>query len=196
MERWLDTWLPEVLAEAAQRPILELGCGACVDTAYLESRGMCVVAGDLNTRRLAVCMRKLRCASLLGLDLRAPLPFASNGFAVVVASLCLHYFTWSDTRHAVQEIRRCLIDGGLLLCRLNSTQDVYFGAVGHPAINPASEGAYYQVGGRPKRFFDEASVRALFTDGWRFESLEEQTINRYERPKVIWTAALRKSHRS
>ena len=36
-----------------------------------------------------------------------------------------------------------------------------------------------------KRFFDEDHVRA-FLHGWDFQFLEENTINRYEKPKSVW----------
>ena len=191
-ESWLERWLSDIITLSARQPLLELGCGTCEDTAYLERHGLRVVAGDLDAERLAVCARQRTQASLLCLDLRSPLPFMERPFTVVLASLCLHYFTWSNTVHAVREIHRCLVDGGLLLCRVNSIKDVKFGAVGHPAIDAEREGAYYQVGDRSKRFFDEFTVRSLFAHGWAFESLDEQTILRYERSKVIWEAALRK----
>jgi hypothetical protein len=42
------------------------------------------------------------------------------------------------------------------------------------------------VGDKTKRFFDRADLVTLFADGWHIASLEEKTIDRYERPKVIW----------
>ena len=57
-------------------------------------------------------------------------------------------------------IRQVLVPGGLLLCRLNSTEDRHFGARGHPVIEPH----YHLVDGTPKRFFTEAAVREMF---WR-----------------------------
>lgn len=190
---WLERWMPDIAARAARRPLLELGCGVCTDSVYLESQGLRVIAADLDPRRLSICTHALRQPSLLCLDLRSPLPFAGNSFPVVLASLCLHYFTWDDTQRAVQEVRRCLVDDGMLVCRVNSTNDVHFGASGYPAVDAVREGAYYQIGEGRKRFFDETSVRALFAGGWTFDSLEEQRIRRYRRPKTIWEAVLRKT---
>ena len=191
-DSWLERWLPNVDAHSACRPILELGCGTCDDTGTLEHRGFRVIAADLDAQRLAICARELEQAFLLRLDLRAPLPFADSSFPVVVASLCLHYFAWSDTIQVIQEIRRCQVDGGLLLCRVNSTIDINFGAVGYPTIDSRREGTFYQVNSQTKRFFDEHSVRTLFAHCWAFESLQEQTITRSGRLKAIWEAALRK----
>jgi hypothetical protein len=70
----------------------------------------------------------------------------------------------------------------LLLCRVNSTRDVHHGSTGHPSIEPG----YFRVGDTPKRFFDRADLLKLFAHGWHVVTLEEHTIDRYERPKVIW----------
>jgi hypothetical protein len=45
------------------------------------------------------------------------------------------------------------------------------------------------VGEQTKRFFARADLLALFADGWQLTALEEQTIDRYERPKVVWELA-------
>ena len=76
--------------------------------------------------------------------------------------------------------------GGVLLCRLNSTNDHEFGASGHAEIEPH----YYMVDGEPKRFFDRAAVERLFASGWRILGLEEHIIHRYDRPKSAWEAVL------
>lgn len=193
---WLERWLPEIRKRSSQRSVLELGCGWCEDTVFLERQGLRVVAADVSAGNLANCARKTRRAALVCLDLRSRLPCCDGSFGVILASLCLHYFEWGVTLDMVQEIRRCMVHEGLLLCRLNSTKDVYFGAEGHPLVALPGEGAYYQVGHRRKRFFDEEAVRNLFADGWNFASLEEQTIGRYARPKTAWEAALRKAPRA
>jgi len=84
-----------------------------------------------------------------------------------------------DTRILVNA--GCGVDG-LLLCRLNSTNDVHYGARGHDEIEPD----YYSVDGQPKRFFDRATVDALFAEGWNLCDVEERTVMRYTYPKVLW----------
>ena len=75
---------------------------------------------------------------------------------------------------------------GILLCRLNSTNDHHFGASGHPRIDDD----YYLVDGAPKRFFDRATTVRLFAHGWCTLSLEERVIDRYDHPKWVWEAVL------
>ena len=72
--------------------------------------------------------------------------------------------------------------GGVLLCRLNSTNDHNYGASGHPRI--ADD--YFSVNGEPKRFFSRESIQQLFATGWRMLATEEMVIHKYAHLKVAW----------
>ena len=181
-DRWLDPWLTLVAARAAGQPILELGCGAGRDTEVLTGAGHPVVALDLSPSQVDAARSRAPSAQLYCQDVRDPFPTCAAQALVVVASLSLHYFCWCETVALVERIRELLLPAGLLLCRLNSTNDVHHGAVGHPEI----EKDYYLVDGQPKRFFDRVAVEELFADGWHTLSLREQTVQRYARPKVLW----------
>lgn len=176
---WLTRWLPLIRARAGTRPILELGCGSGDDTVVLAAAGCAVVALDRSPEAI-VEARKKCAATFLCRDLREPFP--CNEVGVLMASLSLHYFAWDDTVALFQRVRETLAPDGLFLCRLNSTRDVNFGAVGYPEI----ETNYFSVDGRPKRFFDRAAIDALFASGWRVLSCQETVIARYGRPKVAW----------
>ena len=91
----------------------------------------------------------------------------------------------------VERIRQLLVPSGVLICRLNSTNDHHFGASGHPRIDDG----YYLVDGEPKRFFDREATTRLFAHGWHTLSLEEGVIDRYDHPKWVWEAALEKIDR-
>jgi len=183
---WLDRWLPLLERACAGRDLLELGCGGGQDTVLLAEAGHRVIALDLDPERLAEARLRCPSAEFHCQDLRHPFPLAGRSPGAVVASLSLHYFPWQETRAIVERIQACLTPGGLLLCRLNSTRDHHYGAAGHAAISEN----FYQVGAMTKRFFDEASVRRLFSQGWSILSLEELVIHRYEQPKVVWEAVL------
>lgn len=177
---WLDRWLPLVAERAGDLPVLELGCGSGRDTATLVRAGQRVVALDLSRLSLLVAKVRAPSATFYCRDLQAPFPVDQAG--VVLASLSLHYFPWPETMALVERIRATLKPGGLLLCRLNSTRDENFGAVGHERIAEN----FYRVNGAPKRFFDRAAVEALFGTGWNTLSLREDAINRYALPKAVW----------
>jgi SAM-dependent methyltransferase len=183
---WLDRWLPLAAGRSAGRIVLEVGCGAGRDTSTLAAAGLDVVAIDASQPAIAKARRRVPGARFHCQDLRAPFPAGTAECGAVVASLSLHYFPWAQTRAIVRRIRAALAPGGVLLCRLNSTNDDHYGASGHPRISPY----YYRVNGEPKRFFDRAAVLRLFDAGWQFLSLEEQVISRYEKPKVVWEAVL------
>jgi len=186
---WLQRWLPLVAERSAGAPVLELGCGKGEDTAALSAAGLEVIAVDLSESSLAAARLRAPAARFLCQDIRAPFPVGPERIGVIVASLSLHYFSWTDTVLLIERIHSTLRPAGILLCRLNSTKDHHFGASGHPAI----EENYYNVKGRPKRFFDEAAVRRLFASGWNTLSCEEAPSQRYGKPKVAWEVILERS---
>lgn len=187
MDRWLDRWLALVAERAGDLPILEIGCGSGQDTETLAGRGHPVVAFDLSEKQVEGARKRVPSARFSVRDIRAPFPVAQAN--VIVASLSLHYFPWDETLAIAARVRDTLTTNGVLLCRLNSTQDVHFGATGHEEI--AQD--YYRVDGEPKRFFDREAVESLFAQGWHTLSLEELTVHRYARPKVLWEIVVEKS---
>jgi SAM-dependent methyltransferase len=186
MDPWLARWLPLVSERAGTAPVLEIGCGHGDDTAVLAKAGLLVTAFDLSQASVAVARLRVPAARIECRDIRAPLPLAPGEAGAVVASLSLHYFPWAQTQEIVHRIHTVLRPGGVLLCRLNSTQDHHFGASGHPQIEPH----YFLVDGAPKRFFDEASVGALFSHGWNRLSLEHFVTRKYLKPKALWEVVL------
>ncbi len=186
---WLSPWLPLVAEHIGTGRLLELGCGGGIDTAALEAAGHRVVAIDLSPESVAKAKTRAPKSEIHCQDIRAPFPVADGSVNVVVASLSLHYFPWEETLGLARRIHTVLGPSGLLLCRLNSTNDIHYGATGHPAI----DANYYLVDGEPKRFFDRESTEALFKEGWRMRSLEERTILRYAEPKQVWEAIVEKT---
>lgn len=184
---WLERWTTRIGAQATAPNVLELGCGEGRDTRLLLQAGFRrITALDLSGPAVAQCQTLSDDIRCIQHDLRGPLPLADSSVDVALASLCLHYFSWPDTEAMVLDIRRVLVPGGLLLCRLNSTRDVHYGAAGHPELEPH----LYQVNGHPKRFFDRADVDALFDPAWRRIAVQEQQVNRYKQPKTVWEVVL------
>lgn len=186
---WLDRWLTLIKARAGERPVLEIGCGYGDDTATLAKAGLRVIGFDLS--RAAVASTKIRVpsANIERRDVRDPLPEEATNMGIVLASLSLHYFSWSETVSIVDRVKLALRPGGVLLCRLNSTQDRNFGAYGCEEIEPN----YFLVDGQPKRFFDESSVRRLFADGWNTIALEHVTTDKYHKQKTAWEVILERA---
>jgi SAM-dependent methyltransferase len=179
---WLDKWIALIQQKSANGPVLELGCGSGWDTTDLLSASCKVIATDISTANLAECTRSVPQAKFVQLDNGQPLPFADHSLPVIVASLTLHYFTWTVTMQIASELSRCLKADGILFARFNSTHDYNYGA------SPDTleiEPNFHQVGTSTKRFFDETSILA-FLHGWDIQFLEENIIHRYEKPKSVW----------
>lgn len=145
-----------------------------------------MVALDLAPHVIAQAKLNVPAASFFCQNLLQPFPETPTVIGAVVASLSLHYFSWPETCNLVARINATLAVDGVLLCRLNSTNDGHYGAVGHPEI----EENFYMVDGEPKRFFDRAAVTRLFDAPWEILSCEEQCIDRYQHPKTVWEIVL------
>lgn len=170
--QWLDNWSSRLV----KKRVLELGSGSGIDTAAIAKLAGAVVACDL-----APGVELSSVATVIELDHSEPLPF-NREFDVVIASLSLHYFDWVTTKNIVAEISRVLIGGGFLLCRVNSDEDINYGARGYPQLEPG----LYDVDGTSKRFFDKASILELFSGHWALTDLEHKSIDRYQKSKYVW----------
>ena len=189
---WLQRWISKLVQQAQGRPVLEMGCGLGEDTETLTSAGLNVHAFDLSARAVEQTRRRVPSAQVERRDIRDPFPASGRdvngdeGYGAVLASLTLHYFPWDQTVEVVKRIHTALAPGGMLLCRLNSTEDRHFGANGHPTL----EENYYLVEGLPKRFFDEKAVDLLFADKWQVLSKQHLLTSKYVQSKAHWEVIL------
>ena len=193
---WLERWLALVAERAGTDPVLELGCGTGPDSAVLAGAGLRVVGIELSSDAVTAARVRVphgaefHCGDFRDAPFPLPAGDAEGSVGVVLASLSLHYFAWDGTLALARRIHGVLRPGGVLLCRLNSVNDIHHGASGPP---PEGKDSFYLVDGVPKRFFDRAAVERLFADGWRMLHLEELTVHRYEQPKVLWEAVLERN---
>jgi len=178
---WLDKWLPTLKQRSANGFILELGCGWGWDTLELTNAGCTVIAADLSPENLSATKSTVPHADIIQLDHSQPLPFVDHSISVILASLSLHYFAWTDTLQIASELKRILKADGTLLARFNSTDDVNYGAGFGLEIEPS----FYQVETRTKRFFNEEAMRNML-QGWEIQFLEKNIIYRYDKSKSVW----------
>lgn len=183
---WLNRWVALIKARAGDGPVLEIGCGFGDDTASLAKAGLRVIGFDTSRASVASTRIRVPSARIERRDIRDPLPDDATDLGAALASLSLHYFPWEDTVSIVDRVRLALRLGGVLLCRLNSTEDRNFGAEGYEEI----EANYFLVNGQPKRFFDEVAVSRLFVDGWKTIAIEHITTDKYQKPKAAWEVIL------
>lgn len=192
MKEWSETpqyddWLvkhTDLLEVSRNMAILDLGCGVGCDSLFLSERGFDVISCDWSEEALQHVKRHVPRAHTRQINLLEPLPFADNSVEIVIADLSLHYFTWEATQAILSELQRILRSGGYLLSRVNSVRDVNYGA----GIGKAIEPNYYEHEGRLKRFFDTDQIHQIMAK-WDLTYLEEATLHRYGKPKILWELA-------
>jgi SAM-dependent methyltransferase len=105
---------PRFLAQVERgRVILDLGCGAGRDLAWLSAQGAEVVGGDLSLGMLMQA-RRHGVGRLLRLDMRL-LPFRSGALGGIWCSASLLHLPKRDAPRALTEMHRVMATGGPLL---------------------------------------------------------------------------------
>lgn len=181
---WLDKYA-DILEQSKDTPIIDLGCGLGSDSLYLLERGYKVISCDVSDVALERVKVNVSGSQTMLVDMLEGLPFHDLTAKVIVADLSLHYFCWKDTVKIIGEIKRVLVSGGYLFCRVNSTKDINHGAGQGNVI----EENYYATEGNMKRFFDREQIEKLF-DEWECRHIDEHQMNRYKLPKILWEIAV------
>ena len=175
---WLDKYA-HIISSCAT-PILDLGCGAGNDALYLSEKGKKVIALDYSEVAINLVKENIKGADALIVDISKPMPFEDGSFDVVIADLSLHYFSEATTMEVMKEIKRILKRNGCLLARVNSLDDLNFGAGQGEKI----EDNYYFVDGYNKRFFSVDEARRFFSLIGEVE-IKQATMLRYSKPKRV-----------
>ena len=176
-----------ILSESRETPVIDLGCGLGEDTLYLLKRDCRVISCDFSQTALDKLSSLDRRVRTNCFDMRDGLPFKDGEAHVIVADLSLHYFSREDTENIILDIGRVLDRDGYLLCRLNSVNDIFYGAGDGREV----EENYFDRQGHLKRFFDRDSIDQFFRD-WVVTYCEEKVIYRFGRPKTAWEAVMEK----
>lgn len=185
-DSWLDKY-ENILINSKDIPTIDLGCGFGNDTLYLKERGYEVIPCDFSEKALIRLSNFIDNLNVKCFDLKDGLPFEDNCAKVVISDLSLHYFTWNDTQKIIKEINRVLMNEGILLCRVNSTNDINHGAGQGVEI----EENFYNINGNLKRFFNEAKLKELFKE-WDIQFINETEIIRYKMNKIAWEISIKK----
>lgn len=187
---WLDKY-ESILIKSKNIPIIDLGCGSGNDTLYLKERGYDVISCDFSEEALTRLSGFIDNPSVSHFDLKEGLPFEDNSIKVIISDLSLHYFYWHETQNILKDIERVLMDNGILLCRVNSTKDLNYGA----GEGIKLEENFYNINGKLKRFFDREQLNQLFSE-WVIININECEIFRYENKKIAWEFAAKKPART
>ena len=180
---WLDRY-KDIFEKSKDTTIIDLGCGRGNNSLYLVENGFRVISCDISDVAIERVKTYIPEAETMIFDMQDGLPFESESSSIIIADLCLHYFTWNETKKILQDIKRVLKNGGHLLCRVNSTKDTNYGAGQGSKI----EENYYEVNGSYKRFFDRTHIEKLFQE-WDLKYINEYQMDRYKIPKLLWEVA-------
>ena len=99
---------------------LDLGCGIGQFSKWFMENGYEVISSDIS--KIALEKVKEFNSNVVNVDLREKLPFDDNKFDVVFANLSIHYFSDSDTKELMNEIKRILKKDGLFIGSVNGIQ--------------------------------------------------------------------------
>ena len=185
-----DDWLNRYadIINACNSPILDLGCGSGNDTKYFMEKDKTVYACDQSSRAIySINANFPEIAEARVLNMIDGFEYADDFFGIVVADLSLHYFDLENTARILGDIRRILKPDGYLFIRVNSVNDINYGACQGEEI----EHHFYRTDdGMLKRFFDEEDIKTIFSD-FEITSILEDQMNRYAKPKFVFACLLR-----
>lgn len=177
-DNWLDKYLNRI--EATTLPILDLGCGTGNDSLYLTLHNKKVIACDYSSVALDDVKKFVPNSVTLQIDFSKGLPFNDNSFDIIVADLSLHYFDSNTTINIMKEVKRVLTAHGILLARVNSLNDINYGA----GLGEKIEDNYYYVDGYNKRFFTLEDAQKFFSIVGEVTVTSAQML-RYSKPKEL-----------
>ncbi|WNR42062.1 class I SAM-dependent methyltransferase [Paenibacillus roseipurpureus] len=168
--------------------IIDLGCGIGNNSLYLFEKGILPVACDISEEALHTLRERLPSLPTLCLDMTQGLPFENKSAHVLIADLCLHYFDEETTLNVIKDIHRVMKPDGIVLCRLNSINEV--NNLG--PVKQSDDRYLFENEGIYRRLFDRAEIDRFFDKTmWELVHAEEYEMDRYTRKKMLWEIAIK-----
>lgn len=183
---WLDMF-NEIIA-GVRGPVVDLGCGNGYDTAYLLDKNKKVIACDGSINAVFNVKNNYpSVSSAMCFDMLDGFPLSNNMTNLIIADLCLHYFTKEDTIGILKEMRRILVNKGHILLRVNSINDENYGVGQGTEVEPH---LYLTEDGRYKRFFASSDIYDMF-NLFDIKYVREAMMNRYKLTKKLYVVDLK-----
>jgi len=174
LETWLDSFRP-LLEGLKGEAILDLGCGGGHDAVALSKSGFrlsgCDISGIAVKEATRLAQDRSQDVDFIQHDIATPLPYSDGQFSGVICNLTLHMFPPTIAKRIVNEVRRCLLPGGLFAFHVNATDDLPFRRKLQPPVRALDNGMYCFGLGQTMRFFSKSDCRKLMAD-WEIALLE------------------------
>ena len=181
---WLDDYKKD-LDKYKNTKFLDLGCGTGADTLYLIERGYKVISADYSKEAINNINLNIKGGEGILLDMNEKFCFEDNSFNIIIADICLHYFNEEKTNHIMNEIKRILKKNGILIARVSSVNDKFYGAGSGYEI----EKRYYDHGSYAQRYFNEDDLNKFFGIIGNFTFFEKPMTRDeayYSMPKYLY----------
>ena len=181
---WLDDYKSD-LEKFKNSKFLDLGCGIGADTLYLIERGYKVISVDYSKEAINNILSNIKGSEAKILDMNEKFTFENNSFNLIIADISLHYFNEEKTKNIMNEIKRILNKNGILICRVSSINDKYYGAGSGTEI----EKRFYDHGSYAQRYFNEDDLNKFFSIIGKFTFVEKAMTRKesyYSMPKMLY----------
>ena len=180
---WLDDKLD--LIKKCGSVILDLGCGNGEDTKFLLDLGFNVISADFSNASISE-VSSIPGSHPMIFDMSDESEWKKledNSIGTVIANLSLHYFDSQTTKMIMFNIKRILKSPGLLIARVNSSEDENFGAKDGDQVEPD----FYinNERGITKRFFTKAAINEYFSI-FNIKSITSKEVLYIGKPKKIF----------
>lgn len=181
-DNYLDKYLNNI-----KEPILDLGSGLGNDTLYLIEKGFNVISVDYSNVSIYKIKKNIKNSKTRVLDITKHLPYYTASINTIIADLSLHYFNKKETIKILVELKRILKKNGILIARVNSVDDINYGAL----KGIQKEDNYYYINGYNKRFFDDSDIEKYFKIIGEVK-YNKTTMLRYDLPKEVYEIIVKK----
>lgn len=172
-----DIWIDEYREYFSNRGnCLELGCGIGQFSKRLIDYGYNVISSDISD--IALNKVKEFNKNIIKVDMRKKLPFNDNSFDLVFANLSIHYFSDSDTKMLMKEIKRVLKNDGLFVGSVNGLEG--YNVIKNTAIE--IEKHYWFNKGKYIRLFDEEDLKK-YLNVFKIKLVEKRETTRFNHKK-------------
>lgn len=168
--------------------ILELGCGAAIDSVFFANKGHKVLSTDFSDVAIEKNKEKYKHNNLTfkTLDISNSMPFVDKEFDAVYARLSLHYFTDKVTKKIFREIHRVLKPQGYFCFLCKSNKDPLYGQ------GKQIEKDMFECIGHIRHFFSEDYAKECLGGFFEIQKLESGEDNFYGKTSAFIKAIAKK----